>query len=84
MQMFIGTILLVPNVFENDQQYTKHLSCDGSIISIAEYEELFTLIGTEYGGDGFNTYGLPTLVSPLLNFKYVICTKGILPEYEHD
>jgi len=83
MQMFIGTILLVPTVFENVQEYTKYLPCDGSIVFITEQEELFTLIGTEYGGDGVTTYGLPTLISPLPNFKYVICTKGILPEYVH-
>lgn len=35
--------------------------CDGSLVSIAENETLFTLIGTTYGGDGINTFGLPDL-----------------------
>jgi microcystin-dependent protein len=35
--------------------------CDGQLLSIAEYEPLFTLIGTTYGGDGQATFGLPDL-----------------------
>lgn len=33
--------------------------CDGSLLSISEYETLFYLIGTTYGGDGQNTFALP-------------------------
>jgi microcystin-dependent protein len=35
--------------------------CDGSLQSIAEYEALFVVIGTTYGGDGQSTFGLPDL-----------------------
>jgi len=35
--------------------------CDGSILPISEYETLFQLIGTTYGGDGVNTFALPDL-----------------------
>lgn len=35
--------------------------CDGSLLSISEYDALFTLIGTTYGGDGEETFGLPDL-----------------------
>lgn len=37
--------------------------CDGSILSIAESEVLFVLIGTTYGGDGQTTFALPDLRS---------------------
>jgi microcystin-dependent protein len=37
------------------------LACDGSLQSIAEYEVLYTLLGTTYGGDGQNTFALPDL-----------------------
>ncbi len=37
--------------------------CDGQIISIAENDVLFTLIGTTYGGDGEETFALPNLQS---------------------
>lgn len=35
--------------------------CDGSIMLISEYEVLFNLIGTTYGGDGQQTFALPDL-----------------------
>jgi microcystin-dependent protein len=35
--------------------------CDGSILQIAEYEFLFDLIGTTFGGDGQNNFALPDL-----------------------
>ncbi len=36
-------------------------ACDGSLLSIAEYEVLFALIGTTYGGDGQTTFAVPDL-----------------------
>lgn len=33
--------------------------CDGQLLSIAENDALFTLIGTTYGGDGQSTFALP-------------------------
>jgi microcystin-dependent protein len=35
--------------------------CDGSIVPISEFETLFNLIGTTYGGDGQETFALPDL-----------------------
>lgn len=35
--------------------------CDGQLLAIAEYETLFQLIGTTYGGDGQTTFALPDL-----------------------
>jgi microcystin-dependent protein len=35
--------------------------CDGTLLSIAEYDALYTLLGTNYGGDGVTTFGLPDL-----------------------
>ena len=35
--------------------------CEGQLLPISEYETLFNLIGTTYGGDGQNTFGLPDL-----------------------
>ncbi|MBL0013336.1 MAG: phage tail protein [Flavobacterium sp.] len=35
------------------------LKCDGSLVPISEYETLFNLIGTTYGGDGQVTFALP-------------------------
>lgn len=33
--------------------------CDGSLLSIAQNDVLFAMIGTIYGGDGQNTFALP-------------------------
>jgi microcystin-dependent protein len=35
--------------------------CDGSALPISEYDTLFVLIGTTYGGDGQSTFKLPDL-----------------------
>lgn len=35
--------------------------CNGQMLPISENETLFTLIGTTYGGDGQETFGLPDL-----------------------
>jgi microcystin-dependent protein len=35
--------------------------CDGSLLPISEFETLFSLIGTTYGGDGQENYALPDL-----------------------
>lgn len=37
------------------------LPCDGRLLPIANYDTLYALIGTIYGGDGVNTFGLPDL-----------------------
>jgi microcystin-dependent protein len=37
--------------------------CQGQQLPISEYETLFNLIGTTYGGDGQNNFNLPNLQS---------------------
>ncbi|MYN04452.1 phage tail protein [Pseudoduganella sp. DS3] len=37
--------------------------CDGQLLPISEYETLFNLIGTTYGGDGQSTFALPNMQS---------------------
>ena len=37
--------------------------CDGSLLAISQYDALFTILGTTYGGDGVNTFALPDLRS---------------------
>jgi microcystin-dependent protein len=39
--------------------------CQGQTLPISEYDTLFNLIGTTYGGDGQNTFQLPNLASRL-------------------
>jgi microcystin-dependent protein len=37
--------------------------CDGQLMPISENDALFNLIGTTYGGDGQETFGIPNLQS---------------------
>jgi len=54
---FIGEI----QIFASSYVPGGWLLCDGSLVSISEYQALFTLIGTTYGGDGQSTFALPDL-----------------------
>jgi microcystin-dependent protein len=56
---FIGEIRLVPYVRNEPPQGWMY--CNGATVSIQQYQTLFALIGTIYGGDGVNTFGLPNL-----------------------
>lgn len=35
--------------------------CDGRLLPIAQYQALFSILGTTYGGDGRTTFALPDL-----------------------
>lgn len=54
---YIGEIRLFAGTFAP----AGWLFCDGSLVSIADYDTLFNLIGTTYGGDGVSTFALPDL-----------------------
>jgi microcystin-dependent protein len=41
------------------------MTCDGQLLAISEFDTLFNLIGTTYGGDGQNTFALPNLAARL-------------------
>src|SRR4051812_8894828 len=36
--------------------------CNGQLMSIAQNSALFSILGTSYGGDGVQTFGLPNLM----------------------
>jgi microcystin-dependent protein len=41
------------------------MTCDGQLLPISQYDTLFNLIGTTYGGDGQQTFALPNLSARL-------------------
>lgn len=57
MQPYIGEI----RMFGGNFAPVGWLFCNGQELSIAEYESLFSLIGTTYGGNGQTTFALPNL-----------------------
>lgn len=57
-QPYIGEVRMFAGTFAP----VGWLDCDGQTVPIAEYDTLFNLIGTTYGGDGQETFGLPNLM----------------------
>lgn len=60
-------------------------TCEGQILSVAQNQALFSLIGFTYGGDGRTTFALPNLrgAEPNPNMRYYICTQGIYPQRQY-
>jgi microcystin-dependent protein len=56
-QPYVGEIRMFAGTFAP----AGWLFCEGQLLSIAENETLFQLIGTSYGGDGQVTFALPDL-----------------------
>ena len=61
-QPFLGEIKL----FAGNFQIRGWAYCNGQLLSIAQNDALYTLLGTTYGGDGVNTFALPNLQSRVL------------------
>lgn len=56
-ELFLGQIILVPWSW-TPQGF---LPCNGQLLAITQYQALFSLLGTTYGGDGSTTFALPNL-----------------------
>lgn len=57
MEVFLGTIL----PFGFNYAPAGWMTCAGQVLSIAQNNALFALLGTTYGGDGVQTFALPNL-----------------------
>jgi microcystin-dependent protein len=70
--------------------------CNGALLAISEFDVLFNLIGTTYGGDGQNTFGLPNLqgriayhqgpgfvIGQIAGEESIALTSGQLPTHSH-
>lgn len=56
-QPYVGEI----RIFAGNFEPVGWMFCEGQLLPISEYETLFNLIGTTYGGDGQSTFALPDL-----------------------
>lgn len=54
---YVGEIRLLPFTFAP----VGWQDCNGALLPINEYDVLFNLIGTTYGGDGIDTFAVPDL-----------------------
>lgn len=59
MEPYLGEI----RIFAGNFAPVGWLFCNGSLLSISEYDALFYLIGTTYGGDGQTTFAVPNMAS---------------------
>jgi len=57
MDEFLGTIRSFPYNFVPRQW----MACNGALLSVQQYQALFALLGTYYGGNGSTTFALPDL-----------------------
>lgn len=80
-QPFVGEI----RMFGGNFAPAGWMFCAGQLLPISENETLFNLIGTTYGGDGQETFGLPNLGSrfpihagkgPAISQTYVLGEMG--------
>jgi microcystin-dependent protein len=80
-QPYVGQILM----FAGNFAPSGWMTCQGQLLPISEYDTLFNLIGTTFGGDGQSTFGLPDLQGrvaihqgqgPGISQNYVIGSKA--------
>lgn len=78
MEYTVGDIVL----FATSYSPECFLDCNGQLLQIREYQALYTLIGTKFGGDGINNFNLPNLLGsePHPELRYCICWDGIYPD----
>ena len=80
MEPLMGMVLpFAPNWVPNGW-----MACDGRLLPIAQYSALFSLLGTQYGGDGVTNFALPK-IDPIKTSNdaqsliAIIAVQGIYP-----
>jgi microcystin-dependent protein len=54
---FLGELVLLAHTFYPESYFP----CDGRLLPILQYPRLYSVLGTQFGGDGHATFGLPDL-----------------------
>lgn len=62
VEPYVGEIMWVPYNFAPRGWAT----CDGQLLAISQNTALFSLLGTQFGGDGRSTFALPNMQGNLL------------------
>lgn len=77
MDTYVGDVRLFPYTFAPE----KWMACRGQLLTIVNNEALYALLGTQYGGNGVSTFGLPNLIGtePSPFMEYCICVDGLFP-----
>ncbi|WP_456311762.1 phage tail protein [Pseudomonas shirazensis] len=79
MDEYIGIVKLFTGTFAP----RGWLFCNGQLLQIQQYSAVYAILGTQFGGDGITTFGLPNLqgnvpvgAGTLNNITYVQGEKG--------
>lgn len=77
MEPYIGTV----DLFAFSYAPNGWMTCEGQLLQIADYTELFSLIGATFGGDGRTTFALPNLKGKeqVKGMHYCIAVSGNYP-----
>ena len=77
---YFGWIQMFPYIFTPEYW----LPCDGQLLNISEYQPLYSLLGTSFGGNGSTTFGLPNLNQAAIGpyNKYYIYNAGLYPPHQ--
>lgn len=59
MEGYLGEIKL----FGGNYAPLNWTNCDGKLLSTSEFDQLYSILGTRYGGDGVTSFGVPDLRS---------------------
>lgn len=85
MDDFIGQIILTA-WSTGSRTPRDFFPCDGRTLQIQQYQALYSLLGTQFGGDGRNTFAIPKLTAPAASnggsMQYFICANGIYPNFQ--
>lgn len=62
-----------------DYEPMGYMTCDGRMLQINQYQPLYALLSTRFGGDGVHTFALPKLDPPAKGLRWIICIQGLWP-----
>jgi microcystin-dependent protein len=83
MDTYIGTI----SFFAGNYVPVNWMACNGQVLPIMQHTALFSILGTQYGGDGKSTFALPNLGSyagpnpQRHHVQAIICVLGVFPPH---
>ena len=61
-----------------EKSISGHLLCDGTLLSIDQFRQLYDEIGTEFGGDGVTTFALPDYTDQPITAPAATVTQNIV------
>lgn len=86
MDYYLGQIMM----FIGNYAPADWMVCNGALLNISEYQELYSLIGMTYGGDGATKFAIPDMqgrilvgkgTSPVSGNSFVLGAKGGVSSY---